>query len=328
MENRNTNTRSIIEAGLMSAIVVILMIVTGYVPILSLVGTMLLPIPITVLVVRHTYKVTFTALAVSAVISLMMFNPITAVVSVVTYGSVGLIMGYCILSEKSASTTIILLAIDSLIVSTFNILVTLFLVGKGSLVQSAQYSVELMKQLLTTYKDSLVKAGASAAQLSTVDYYIKSINLNMILTMAIGAALVIAVVSAYVNYGVISAILKRLKIKVEDNIPFSKIYLPNYFVAAMIIILCIGVILASKNFEAGKYIQNSTLYFLGFLFFIDGAAVFMHYALERSKLPKAFIGAIIVITAMIGLHLTYIFIAILDVIFDFRKLDPIRIRRK
>lgn len=56
MENKNS-TRSIVEAGLMSAMVLVLMLLNAYVPVLGYMGLFILPLPITMLVVRHNLKV-------------------------------------------------------------------------------------------------------------------------------------------------------------------------------------------------------------------------------------------------------------------------------
>ena len=46
MKNQKYSTKSIMEAALMSVFIIILIVITAYVPMLSMVGTAILPIPI------------------------------------------------------------------------------------------------------------------------------------------------------------------------------------------------------------------------------------------------------------------------------------------
>ena len=58
MQNRIYNTKAVIEAGLISALIVVIMLINVYVPIFSIFGMFILPVPVTVLYIRHNYKVT------------------------------------------------------------------------------------------------------------------------------------------------------------------------------------------------------------------------------------------------------------------------------
>ena len=49
MENKQYSTRAIIEAALISVIISVIMIITGYLPIVSFIGALILPIPVAIL---------------------------------------------------------------------------------------------------------------------------------------------------------------------------------------------------------------------------------------------------------------------------------------
>lgn len=328
MENRNIKTHSLIEASIISAIIVVMMVITGYVPVISLVGTFILPIPITILCIRHNYKIALSAIFVSAVLSSAMFSAITAVIAAFTYGSVGIILAYCIKTNKKVYTSIFFLALDSIAVIFMNIIITLIFTGEKVLINSIQSSIDMTKEILLKNKEILIQNGASLKQLEDFDKYINLINVDMALTMLFSGLFIAAIVSAYINYGVLSYILKKFKIKIEDNIPLSKIYIPNTIVAFFIVVVCIGIILTTRNIYAGKYIQISGLYVLGFLLLIDGVAVSVYYLTKRYKISKAIIVLIVVFSFLTPFYMVYIYIAAADIIFDFRKLDPNRLIKR
>ena len=69
MENKNYSTKAIVEAALISVIISVIMILTGYLPMLSFIGTLILPIPVAILYIRYNNKVTLTAIFVSLILT-------------------------------------------------------------------------------------------------------------------------------------------------------------------------------------------------------------------------------------------------------------------
>ena len=69
MQNKVYSTKAIVEAALISVIISVIMIITGYLPYFSFIGIFILPIPVTILYIRHNYKVTITAILLSIILT-------------------------------------------------------------------------------------------------------------------------------------------------------------------------------------------------------------------------------------------------------------------
>ncbi len=100
MYNRQNKTNSLVEAGLIVSLMIVLIMLNLYFPIFSIFITFLLPIPIAVLYLRQDYKITLWAILVTGVITAMINNPITAVIITISFGTIGFLLGYCIKKTK------------------------------------------------------------------------------------------------------------------------------------------------------------------------------------------------------------------------------------
>src|SRR5665647_547675 len=115
MKNKGYSTKAIVEVSLISVIISVIMIVTGYLPIVSFIGTLILPIPVAILYIRHNNKITITAIVLSIILTSLVYNPIMAIYSAITYSVIGITLGYCVKNNKKSSITLLFLAIGSAI---------------------------------------------------------------------------------------------------------------------------------------------------------------------------------------------------------------------
>jgi len=122
MEQKKYTTNAIVEAGLMAVFITVILIVTGYVPILSFLGTLILPIPIAVLFIRQDYKTTLSCILVSTVITSFIFNPISSINASINYTLIGLTLGFCIKNNKSSYFTIVTLTLACVLSNILSIL--------------------------------------------------------------------------------------------------------------------------------------------------------------------------------------------------------------
>src|SRR5665647_3480156 len=104
MKNKGYSTKAIVEVSLISVIISVIMIVTGYLPIVSFIGTLVLPIPVAILYIRHNKKITITAIVLSIILTSLVYNPIMAIYSAITYSVIGLSLIH--ISEPTRRTPI------------------------------------------------------------------------------------------------------------------------------------------------------------------------------------------------------------------------------
>ena len=167
--------------------------------------------------------------------------------------------------------------------------------------------------------------GVSSAQLEQVKNITKLLNTDALMTMIPGTLLIVAFISAFINYKVTKAIVKKLGYKMKDFTAFELIYIDNRIGALIIILVCLGIILVAKNYSMGSYIYNSSMMVLQLAFLTDGVAVATYFLKNRFKISKFLIIIIIVFTLFSQMSMIFIYIGLSDMIFDFRKVDPNRI---
>lgn len=325
MQNRNYKTKSVVEAGLNAAIVAVIMLLNAYVPAFSLVGTFLLPIPITLLYVRNNLKVTISAVFVSAILVSLVTSPINAFAVAIIYGLTGIALGYCIREKKKYSHTIALLTIATAVGTAISYSILAYLVDKNGIVGKVKELVDMFQQTKTMTESMYTAMGVAKEQYEPMLKAMDMFTVDFVLTLLPALLLLVSVLSAYINYAVTKSILKRLKYELVEIKPYSEIYVDNRIGAVVIIIACLGVILSSRNIMIGKYLQNSSLILLQMTFILDGTAVAAYYLKNRFKLGKPLVVIILLFAAFSqGINPILIIIGLADLIFDFRKLDPNR----
>ncbi|MBZ9637378.1 DUF2232 domain-containing protein [Clostridium sp. FP1] len=335
MKNKDYSTKAMVEASLMAVIISIIMIITGYLPFVSVVGTLLLPIPVAILYTRHNIKITFTAILLSIIITSLVYNPIMAIYSAITCIIVGIVLGYCIKENKKPSVTLLFLAIASAISNILTLAFSLLFIEKVSFVNFITNKLEFMKQSMKASVDQLkivyLQAGIAPNRLKFLDEnleMIKKMDVMMILIVIPTLIFILALIAAYLNHIVSRAILRNLNYKMQEVLPFSKVYVSNIVGAVLIGIVCIGIILSSKKITGGNYILNASQLLTQYVFMINGLAASVYFLRVKRNLSKPVVAIIIGLTALSSLGNIYFSIGLMEMAFDFRKLDPYRIKRK
>ena len=335
MENKNYSTKAIVEASLISVIISVIMIITGYLPIVSFIGTLLLPIPVAILYIRHNNKITITAIFLSIILTSLVYNPIMAIYSAITCSIVGITLGYCVKKNKKSSITLLFLAIGSAISNILTIAFSMLFIEKVSFVNFLSKNLEFMKQTMKASLDQVktiyLQAGITPEQLKLLDEnleMIKKMDVMLILVLIPATIFIISFISAYLNYIVSRAILKKLNYEMEEVLPFSRVYVSNIVGAVLIGIVCIGIILSSKKITGGDYILNSSQILTQFIFTLNGLAATTYFLRVKRNLSKPVVVLILVLTTLSPLGTIYFSIGLMEMAFDFRRLDPYRIKRK
>lgn len=335
MDNKNYSTKAFVEAFLILVIISVIMIITVNFPILSLIGILILPIPVAILYIRHNNKITITAIFVSIILTSLVYNPIMAIYSAITYSIIGITLGYCVKRNKRSSITLLFLAIGSAISNILTIAFSMLFIQKVSFVNFISKNLELMKQTMKASFDGAkslyLQAGITPKQIKLLEenfQVVNKIDVAFVLALIPATLFIFSFVSAYLNCIVSRAILSKLNYKMEEVLPFSRICVSNIVGALLIGTVCIGIILSSKNIMGGEYIQNSSQILLQFVFIINGLAASTYFLRVKKNLPKPVVVLILGLTILSPLGNIYFSIGLMEMAFDFRKLDPYRIRRK
>ncbi|MBK5241148.1 DUF2232 domain-containing protein [Clostridium sp.] len=335
IDNKGFSTKAIVEASLISVIISIIMIITGYLPIVSFIGTLILPIPVAILYIRHNYKITITSIFLSVILTSLVYNPIMAIYTAITCSIVGITLGYCVKRNKTSTMTLWYLAISCAISNILTIAFTMLLIEKTSFISFISKNLEFMKKTIEAsiveVKTLYLQSGVNTKQIQQLDEnfkLIKQIDVGLVLILIPATIFIYAVIAAYMNYMVSRAILKKLNYKMDKVLPFSKVCVSNIVGALLIGIVCIGIIFSSKNIPGGEYILNASQLLAWWVFIINGLAASTYYLRVKRKLSKPVVVLILGLTMLTQLSSFYFSIGFMEMAFDFRKLDPYRIKRK
>lgn len=333
MENKVYKTKSVVEAGIISAIIVVLMIITGYVPFLTFAGTLILPVPVALLFLRHELKITFLAILVSTIISSILFNPIQAIFSALSFSLIGLVLGYAIKKEKNYTFTISLLAVISLIATVLTTVLTVMIIQKTSLsVFLSKFINDLtvaLKQSIDLSKSINAKMGLSTAQMAQLDTFYAMLTPELFINMGAAALIMGAFMSAIINYIVAKAIMKRFGYILKNIKPFKELYINSFAGALIIAPVPLGVYLQAKNIAIGKPILISGQLIMQYVFVVIGISVVAYFLKQRFKLTNGRIALICIAAFLIPIFAeAFLYIGLADMMFDFRKINPDRVLKK
>ena len=222
MENKNYSTKAIVEASLISVIISVIMIIIGYLPFVSFIGILILPIPVAILYIRHNIKITITAILLSIILTSLVYNPIMAIYSAITCSIVGIALGYCVKKNKKSSITLLFLAIASAISNILTVAFSMLFIEKISFMNFITNKLEFLKQSMNVSLNQLkaiyLQAGITPKQLKLLDEnfeMIKKMDVMLVLAVIPAAIFLSALISAYLNYIVSRAILNKLNYKME-----------------------------------------------------------------------------------------------------------------
>ena len=332
MNHNKYNTKSIIELAFMSAFIVVLILLTSYVPIVSMLGIVLLPIPITVIYLKQNLKSTLSCVFISIILTCFLINPITAIMSALNYAIVGLALGYCIKSEKTSYSTLIYILIASILSMILTLILGAKLIENKSIIQAInEFAVNIsvnMNKSLEVAMNMYANLGAPKQVIDTLEQMKKVITKELIISYIPITILIYSFISSYINIIITNSVLKKIKLKTFKILPFTEFYISNLVGAILIAIISISVILKSKGFISNNYITTITIGLFMIMLTINGMASVSYFFIRKNNLSNITTILIIVATFLLGLSNIYMFIGFLEMICDFRKLDPYRIFKR
>ncbi|MEG1257253.1 DUF2232 domain-containing protein [Clostridium sp.] len=325
------NTRGIIESALMAGIITIILMATLYLPLMYIVGVVILPIPVAVLYYRHEFKYVAGCIVVSIAITSMFSNPIIAISSSISYSLVGGTIGYCIKNKKKPYKTLILVILASIISFIGEAWLVARLINNTNLFgfireQLVMYS-ETMNAAMESAKSFYSSMGMSATQLQMLDQAASIFTVEAFIIYLPAVILLYGFLVSYICFGITRKILIKLRYKDIETLNFSEFYVSNLLGAALISIISIGIIVNSRGVEWALLLYNATMLVTMVLMAINGVAVtnyFLTKKMNMNKSPRTFM---IVIIFILGSYIIFSIIGFVEMILDFRKLDPHRLRK-
>lgn len=314
---QNNSTKAIVESGILTAIAVILVLLSFYVPLFSIVGLFLWPIPITLIYVKHGFKYSLLALIVTGLLAAITSDPISALGIVLDYGFLSLVLGYCIVNKKSSGYTIAAM-------STIAFASLILVIKLTGLLMGQDLIDELIKQSSTSFdiaKSLYTKLGLSKDQLAALSKNMLSPQLLRMIVPTI--LLASAVFMSFITYAITRKIFKRFGYDIPKIKPFSEWYMPTGLAMGIIGLVFLGYGAYYFKVTNGELFFSNTNLLFQLAFLINGYSVFDFY-LKKWNIAKVI--RILIILFAISPPFSYLalYVGIFEYAFNFRKLDQNR----
>lgn len=318
---QSNKANSMVEAGILSALIVILSAIGTYVPALGFFLFILWPVPLIVLGVRHGFKWNLMALTVSALLLSILITPLSTIVLVGGWGFTGLVLGWCIKERKPLWTTMVYSTIVLTISTIFVFALNFFVLGVDPTVlipQAIENSIETSTEIYRSMgmPEDVIKQNLQT--LTQVIGFMKILLPSMIFLSSVSMSML--------NIYVGRKLLKRLGTHLEDyGIPkFKEWVFPDtllFFYGATLVVL---FILRGQERSLLFAINANISIITSIPMIIQGLCV-VWYIVEKKNWP-GFLKGMTVALLFIQPFVQYgvLFIGMLDYSFDFRKIRPPR----
>ncbi|WP_113927342.1 YybS family protein [Bacillus sp. P14.5] len=308
------NARTLTEGALLLAIYTVLMLMTAYLPVISTITIFFLVLPFIIYSEKHGIKPALIMLAAALFISLMAGVFLLTLPLTLSFGTVGIIIGWMLKNKKSKMMIYLVTSIVLLVSTVFQYIVSILFLGMNVIEESKDQSQKLLSDAIQRAEalgqpippERIEEIRASMEQFEII---IPSI----FLILAFGMMLIII----SVNF----PLLRKIGIQSAKFPSFRYWKLPQSIVWYYLITL---ILMITVRPEMGTYLHwtlFNLFYVLQLLLFVQGLS-FIYFFAYLKKWPKGLM--ILIIVLAFPLYEFVRIIGIIDLGFDLRQ----RLQRK
>lgn len=300
-------TKVITEGAMMLAIFTVLLLISVYVPIISIVGALFLLLPFLIYSGKYPAGPSFMLLA-GAIAVAFIAGGILSVPVAVMYGTTGLVMGMLI--RKRSDGWMVYMA-GSLV-----FLVNIVIQYVGAMVL---LDISFVEQFGNAFKQSMIETSNMLGQEvpyseNEIDAVIEYIG-ALLPAIFVVSAFIAVLIMITVNYPV----LKRLGVKMKPLNPFRTVQLPRAILWYYLFFM-VGALLVKPESGTTWYdIYVNVMFILQACLYIQGLS-FVFFFAHSKKWPKA-IPVILAVLSIPLIPLLYLIrlLGIIDLGFDLRR---------
>ncbi|SKA97517.1 Uncharacterized conserved protein YybS, DUF2232 family [Caloramator quimbayensis] len=309
-----SSTRAMVEAGLFTAITVVLILLSLYIPVLYMVGIFLWPLPVTFIYIRHGAKYSIMSLVVAGIITAISYDPVSALNITATFGLMSIVLGYCIKNKKDFFFSVILMSAAMFISLVLVLKVFSLFMGQDIITMLTDQMNQMREMAASMYSQMGVPKETQELALNafpTGEVFKKMLPIGLLIG---------SIMMAIISYTIAGKVFKRFGYEVSIMKPLSNWYMPIQLAIGII-----GLVLLSYLMVYLK-IKNSDILFINasllmqFAFVVDGIAA-VDFFMKKKDVTKGlriFI-LLFLIFSQIGRFL--FFIGLIDYALNLRKLD-------
>jgi uncharacterized protein YybS (DUF2232 family) len=302
----------------MAALTAVLALIGLLVPPLMLITSLVWTIPIVVLIVRRDLKTGLMATIVAAFLVTLVVGPVRAFFLILQFGGLGLIYGYLFKAKVSSGNALL----GGALVAAASTALTMglsFLIMGGSLANLEVTSRETAAAMIEAYRQAGVLDEMTNGEMTPEE--MAEAMVQMMLVLLPGALVIGGVFSAFINFLLSRAVVKRLGLYSPYLPPFRRWQLPWYMVWGFIAGLGLWLLGDYLAVRWLAVVGQNILYVYLPIIFVIGLAV-ATYFYHRWTWP-VFFKVMLLVVAVLYLPIavmTLMMLGLLDTLFNYRKI--------
>jgi uncharacterized protein YybS (DUF2232 family) len=311
---RSLPVRGLIEGAVLASLVTVLAIAAQAIPLVGLAASFLCPVPLTVLIIRHGFKVATLATVVATILGSAIAGLLVGAIILLAYAPVGFALGIGVRARMTASRLVAVTAVAimaSLVVSS-----VVATVGLGIDPRiTARKTIEVSRASFDATLERLRPQGADSAQVEAQVVAMHAVY--DLLARAIPVVLVLgSLFLAYLHFEVSRAILRRVGYPIPALPPMSMWGLPS--VALWALPFASLGLLAAGRFPA---LETFALTLgLVMVWALLGQGILAGWVLmERFRLPSWYRAIVLVLFLGGPAGLVVFLLGAADALFDLRR---------
>ena len=310
----NTSTRPTVEGGLLIAVALLMGLASVYLPLLGTVIEFFWAVPFTVLTVRQGLNKAITGLIAATVLLMLFVGPLLALRLSLSFGPVGLAIGYCIRQKHDAVRIFVTTLGAAFAGQILSLAIILFVMDIDFMETQTNLLQEMFDETIKVYEEIGVDE-------ETLTQARESVEPTMTLAILLMPTVIVllAVINTAASFWASKAILKKLDINLPEFPRFAEWRFPIVFLYMM------GFALIGMYWGVTR--ELDTLYNIAInanvlsmlVGFVQGLSL-MSFAADHFKLSTLMRRLIFLFMLFNGLLLQAVaFTGLFDMYFDYRK---------
>ncbi len=305
------NGRKVAEGGMLLAIYALLLFITVQIPLLGIVTFFFLPIPFVLLMIKEKLSWLIGSLAVASILTII-FGTILSVPITLFAGVVGIVIGYHLKYEKSASQMLISSILTAITCLLIFYCVTIFVVD----VNIMEESMTMVEQSIDTSIDMMNSLGQPVPE--NFEKNMRD-SMQMMQTLIPSALVIMSMMLSYLFILAAQPFVKRFSDKTVKWPLFRNLRLPKSLLWYYIIVL-IATLFIKIDVNNYLYMAIANILFILQLFILLQGFSFIFYASHLKGWVKAIPIILVVISLLNPIMLTIVrILGIIDLSFPFRE---------
>ena len=312
------STRDLTEGALMALIALALLVGSYFLPFIGFVLMFAVGVPLSILTVRRSWSVALIASIAAALLTMLLFGPVSGVRFVIMYIPLALVVGMMLSHRRGAGKTLLAAIIIGALSVTLLLIVGAGVAGFSGDMLMSEYN-RLIDEMVLMYKNMGV-----LEQMGLTEEALKQSAQGMLVLLPAMLAIMGGVLGV-VHFFLTRATMRKLRLKIPRMPRFDQWFLPSVAIWGFIAAWALWLLADFANLAWLNTLTVNVLVIYGALFFCTGLSVLAHFMRfnQMSSGMKVMV-AVFAFFFISGVLILAVLAGLLDLIFDFRKLRKVQ----